>query len=183
MFLVDGIVAKFKEAGRPITLGFITYKPPELAEYEQAEELLLKSTVEVEERRSGAADVADETYDPFAEQAEEEEPAGAGAARWSGAGLRQATVAPQPVVSAAFLKAQTAQWVQGSGMSAEAARVEAPTHRVGPSAAGGGRTEEPEAPPAVAPGSAPGLAPPAAAAAAAAGAAGEPPRKKSRWGS
>jgi hypothetical protein len=28
-------VEKFKEAGRPITLGFITYKPPDLQEYDQ----------------------------------------------------------------------------------------------------------------------------------------------------
>ena len=29
------VVEKFKEAGRPITLGFITYKPPDLQEYDQ----------------------------------------------------------------------------------------------------------------------------------------------------
>ena len=48
----DQIYTAFGAAGRPISLGFITYRPPSLQEYDISTTLLLSSTLQVEEERA-----------------------------------------------------------------------------------------------------------------------------------
>ena len=48
----DVIYEAFRKAGRPIKLGFITYKPPQIQQFVTADSLLNASTVEVEEKRA-----------------------------------------------------------------------------------------------------------------------------------
>ena len=48
----DEIYRAFGAAGRPISLGFITYRPPSLQEYDLAQDLLISGTVSVEEERA-----------------------------------------------------------------------------------------------------------------------------------
>eukprot|EP01047_Picozoa_sp_COSAG01_P046179 COSAG01_NODE_4314_length_5139_cov_22.559413_2_plen_101_part_00 len=58
----DEIFDAFRKAGRPTSLGFITYRPPELQEYQKADDLLTSGHVEVENLRASR----EKAYDPFA---------------------------------------------------------------------------------------------------------------------